>query len=261
MNITLSLLSKIEATIESGYYERLAPAHRQRRSVAERIEAMHGEGKLPLLLEMKCADPMAGQLFPTRDGALRALLALGDIPLAAYSAWVEPKMHAGDLKWLRGEFSAPLIAKDCIISERQIVGGDAVLLSMPLLEAAGADSHRLIEFAHGRDFEVVLEAYTQEQFEAARKTEADVLAINNFGHNGSAEISTTIDMLSRAKSGRPIISCEGISSPAHVRALLSSGASAIEVGPQVWSAKDGKARIGQLCKAVGGKGPPLGGAN
>lgn len=256
MIVTPQLLSEINATIGSGYYERKAPARREKRSLAETIEKMHAGGRLPIILEMKCADPRSGQCFSSRALAQAALAGLGGFAMAAKSAWVEPKFHAGDLGWLALDEKCPVLMKDYVISEKQLVGGDAALLSMPLLAAAGIDAHFLIEAAHDNDIEVVLEAYTQAEFDAAGKTEADILAINNFGPNGSpATIETTLSMLSESRTGRPVISSEGITEPSHIRALLAGGVGAVEVGPAVWAKPDGRARLDNLAKAVSGKSP------
>lgn len=256
MLIDQKLIDSINATIESGYYERNPIRRAEKKSLSESLEKMHNEGRLPIIIEIKCADGRNGQYFSNRSGAIAALEGIGAFAPAAYSAWVEPRAHAGDVKWLSRELPVPVLAKDHYISERQYVGGDAIMLSMPLLAEAKADPHFLIETAHDLDMEVVMEVFTEEHLNAAKKTEADILAINNYGPNGSpASVQTSIAMLKASGTGRPVISMEGITEPHHVRSLVGCGVTAIEVGPKVWASEFAASHLEQLSRAVGGRDP------
>lgn len=251
-----SLIEQIKATVDSGYYDRLRPPRRERKSLVESIEKKHANGDLPIIVELKCADPREGQLFSNREFAIEALDSLGGFVPSAFSVWSEPKFHASDARWLARELPVPVLAKDYIISEKQMVGGDAVMLSAQLLSAAKIDPHPLIEAAHDLDFEVVMEVCDASQMEAALHTEADAFAINNYGPNGSpATIKTTLELLSGNSTGRPVISSGGISEPEHIRALIGCGTAAVEIGPKIWAAEDAHEHLSQLARAVGGREP------
>jgi|GEM_PF-3390401 len=261
MLIDQNFVNSVRATIDSGYYERHSIRRAEKKSLSEKIEKVNAEGHLPIIIEIKCASPSDGQLFSSRHGAVSALSSLGSFMPAAFSAWVEPRLHAGDIKWLARELPVPVLAKDFYISQKQFVGGDAVMLSMPLLLAANSNPHQLIDAAHDLGMEVVLEVYNDEQLAMAKKTEADIFAINNFGPNGSpANVATTLALLSSNQTGRPVISMEGISEPEHVRELIKCGATAVEVGPKVWAGEFAASHLEQLERAVYGREPanPLG---
>ncbi|MDE1797829.1 MAG: hypothetical protein KGH63_00295 [Candidatus Micrarchaeota archaeon] len=256
MKLTDELLAGIRGTIESGYYERRAPARREKKSLVEAIEKAHAGGQLPLLAEVATALPEQGLILPGRSSAGELIERLSRAAPAALSLWVEPRLHAGDLRWLAKASGCPVLAKDWVIDARQIVGGDAILLKAPLLAMAGADEHALMEAAHDQDMEVVLEVYTPEQWSHAKATEADIIAVNNHGPNGGGpDIAHTINLLAAHRSGRPIISMQGIRTPAHVRALLMAGASAVEMEAALCRQDDALERIELLRRAVLGKEP------
>ncbi len=275
MRLDHRLLSEIKGTIESGYYERNGPTRREKRSLCEAIDCAHAAAQLPLLLEVATALPESGLLRPSRQETGRLIDELAKTSPVAMSLWVEPKCHAGDLRWLGKELGAPILCKDWIIDPRQIVGGDAVLLCMPLIKFAGADIHALIEAAHEQDMEAVLEAFSPEQLALAKETEADIIAINNHGSNGSApgaghsgspspngswrgaDVNTTVQMLSACKTGRPVISTQGITDPAQVRALISAGATALELAAAQACGPLAADHITTLRRAVLGKDPVL----
>ena len=250
------VLEDIRKTIDSGYYERLSMVRRERKSLCERLEAELNEGRLPLILEVAVAWPDSGLLLANRTEAADLIDRLALLSPTAMSVWVEPRHHAGDLRWLAHEREFPVICKDLIIDTRQIVGGDAVLLKRPLLKLAGADEHALIETAHDLDLEVIMEVRTTEEMTGAKASEADIIAIHNSGPNGHGpDINVSLQMLASNHTSRPVISTMGIRTPAQVRSLISAGASAVELDAPATGAPSAFELIDELKKAVGGKGP------
>lgn len=282
-----ALLDDIRKTIDSGYYERLTPVRRERKSVCERLEQELNEGRLPLILEVAAAWPEKGLLLANRTETAGLIDRLALLAPAAMSMWVEPRHMAGDLRWLAREREFPVICKDFIIDQRQVVGGDALLLKRPLLKLAGADEHALIDAAHDLDMEVIMEVHTAEELGAAKAGESDIIAIsnscNNNGHAGgrsghrwgagghapqraageaaifdafgAADITISLQMLGANHTHRPVISTMGIRTPAHVRALISAGAAGVELDAQATGAPNAVELIGELKKAMNGKGP------
>ncbi|VVB57184.1 Indole-3-glycerol phosphate synthase [uncultured archaeon] len=254
MQLPSSILQDIQATVQSGYYERLAPVRRERKSVCEAIERELAECRLPVVLEVATARPGGRLLLPNRLGAAELVERMALLKPTAMSVWVEPRHMAGDLRWLGRPRPFPVIARDLVLDARQIVGGDAVVLSRSLLTMAGLDEHPLIDAAHDLDMEVVMEVRTPEEMERARASEADVVAIHNAGANGGGlDINTTLAMLSAHRTTRPVISCAGIRTPAQVRSLISAGASGVEVDAETSAGAGGVQIIDALRKAVSGK--------
>jgi len=262
MQLPPTLLSDIHNTILSGYYERLTPVRRERKSLSEILERELAEGRLPLILEVATARPGGRLLLPTRSQAGDMMDRLSVIAPTAMSIWVEPRHMAGDLRWLSRERSFPLISKDFVLDSRQIVGGDAILLSRSLLALAGVDEHPLIEAAHDLDMEVVLEVRTQDEMAQARQSEADVISIHNAGANGGGlDINTTLSLLSSHRTTRPVISSLGVHTPAQARQILTAGATAIELDAEVCASPSALDVIAGLKRAVNGKEPAAGPKN
>ena len=265
-----ALLDDIRKTIDSGYYERLTPVRRERKSVCECLEQELEEGRLPLILEVATAWPEKGLLLPNRTETAALIDRLALLAPAAMSMWVEPRHMAGDLRWLAQEREFPVICKDFVIDCRQVVGGDALLLKRPLLKLAGADEHALVDAAHDLDMEVIMEVRTSEELNAAKSGEADIIAISNScaGGNGHAasgqairsagvpDITISLQMLGANHTNRPVISTMGIRTPAHVRALISAGAAGVELDAQATVGPQAVELIDELKKAMNGKEPP-----
>ncbi|PIT84569.1 hypothetical protein COU37_02725 [Candidatus Micrarchaeota archaeon CG10_big_fil_rev_8_21_14_0_10_45_29] len=249
------IISSVRETVASGYYERLAPERRERKSLCERIERMGVEGSLPVVAEIATAHS-DGLFLPSRRAASKLIDAIGGRKdICALDLWVEPKLHAGDLRWLSKESEIPLISKDWIIDTRQIVGGDAVLLDISLLGIVNADLHEMIEVSHDLDLEAVVQIRTDEELVEAKRSEADVIMINNFGNNGMADVSVTLNALLKNKTGRPVISAFGVKAPAQVRSLLIAGANAIEMPASQVCSPFFEAELLKLRDAIHGKEP------
>jgi indole-3-glycerol phosphate synthase len=249
-------INTIQEIIGSGYYERLAPPNRERKSVCESIEKMQDEGKFPILAEIATALPSEGMLFSSRKSALSHIEKLCDYNLCALDLWLEPRFHAGDLRWLSKNFRMPVIARDYIISEKQIVGGDAVVLDFPLLNHANIDEHELMEAAHDLDLEVIAQVTNASELSDAKKSEADIIMINNSESNGNgADISITLKALTKNKTARPVISAHGINSAQDVRSLVVAGVNAVEMSARQSCNGSFEQKFNTIKNAIYGKTP------
>ncbi|MFA5108705.1 MAG: hypothetical protein WC492_04200 [Candidatus Micrarchaeia archaeon] len=251
------IINGTRETINSGYYERLAPARTERKSLCEYIEKAQEEGILPVVAGVATAMPDIGLLLANRKVAGRLIEKLCvEHDISAIDVWVEPRHHAGDLRWLAKELPIPIISRDWVIDSKQIVGGDAILLNLELMNAAQSDPHELIEVAHDLDCEVVLEVRNEEEFCEAKRSEADVIMINNRTDTG-ADISITIKALTRNKTGRPVISAHGINNAQDVRSLIVAGVNAVEMSEVHVCNGHFEQRLGVLKNAIYGKDPKM----
>src|SRR5216117_3835346 len=107
----------------------------------------------------------------------------------------------------------PVLMKDVVIDSRQIDAaarcGASALLLIETLERGG-HSHRridrLIDEAHDRKVEVVLEVHTLEEWDAAVETPADILGVNNRSLATLAiDLGTTPRILGERRKDRPVI--------------------------------------------------------
>jgi len=110
----------------------------------------------------------------------------------------------------------------------------------------------LIEQAHDLSLEVVLESHTLQEYEQARTTSADILAINNRDlHTLQLDLSVTGRILAAAGKDRPVIAASGVSSRLDVELLLAAGADAILVGTSLMQTSDPAG----LLRSLRGVGP------
>ncbi len=226
MNYLEKILPEVRRTIESGYYKH---NERERKSLVEAIENAKHEKKTPIIAELKPASPSKGAISNADMANIgKEYVEHG---ATALSVLTEPTQFKGNLKLLQREWEVPVLMKDFVIDERQIGSGDAVLLILKLLDMAGKDPAELIDKAHENDIEALLEVHSTEEFLRAKKTEADIIGINNRNlENFDVDIRNTCKILAEVGSDRVVISESGIQSRKDVEQVLGCGADAALIG-------------------------------
>ncbi|MCX8163370.1 MAG: hypothetical protein N3D10_02330 [Candidatus Micrarchaeota archaeon] len=218
------IITEVKKTIEGGYYERFAPIKKEKKSLVEEIEKSMAEGKIPIILEISMADENR-LYFSSKKKLLEHLYQIDKQKwIVAINLWVEPKIHAGDIRLLSNNFSKIIIANDYIIDPAQIVGGDALVLDCKLIKEAEVNLNRLIDFAHESDFETILKVKNLEEFEEAKKTETDIIMIEN-----KTGIEQTLAILNRLNTTRPLIIKNGLQNQKDIRTMLIAGIKGIEL--------------------------------
>ncbi|MBI2982711.1 MAG: indole-3-glycerol-phosphate synthase, partial [Chloroflexi bacterium] len=139
--------------------------------------------QLAVIAEVKRVSPALGTL--RADADVRAIARRYERAGAtAISVLCEPRHWGGSLKDLatvRGVVGIPVLCKDVIVDERQIVeawasGAHAVLLIAEALE--DAELRRLMERARELGMGVLVEAHETRAFERAAASGASVLGVN-----------------------------------------------------------------------------------
>ncbi len=243
--------------VDSGYYDGLASIDRPRFSFRAAIERVRGRA---VIAEIKYASPSAGVLRSSCADALRIaaeMIAGGAVGL---SILTEPRIFKGSLglfQEVRKAFSVPLLMKDVVVSRRQVdaarsVGADAILLISSLFRRglceAGLDD--MIGAAHAAGLEVLLETHSEEEYEQALKSDADLVGINNRDlATLSIDLDTTVRLLSSGRAGKIIVSESGIESAEDVRKLRMAGADAFLVGTAIMRSGDVRAKVRELVEA------------
>ncbi len=172
------------------------------------------------------------------------------------SVLAEPRIFGGhlDFVWRSARSGLPVLMKDIILDSRQIdaaaaCGASAVLL----IESLAGRGHlhgpiqALIDEAHLRNLDVVLEVHTLPEWDEAVRTDADILGINN-RNLGTMEVdmeTTPRILLERAKD-RPVIAMSGVETRAQVKAMLNAGADAVLVGTSIMLHEDPARKLQEL---------------
>jgi indole-3-glycerol phosphate synthase len=209
-------------------------------------------GAPALIAEIKKASPSAGVICPDFDPVriARQYQAGG---ASCLSVLTDERFFQGSLDHLRQVRAAvqlPLLRKDFIIDERQILeaaenGADAILLIVRILtEGQLARFHSLA--AQG-GLSALVETHDERELERALAVGATLLGINNRNLDTFVVDLGVTERLAPAAPGRFIVAESGIHGRADVERVQRAGARAVLVGESLMREPGGiAARMAQL---------------
>lgn len=218
---------------------RLGPRRRERPF----SEALISEG-ISLIAEMKRASPSRGPIRPGA-GVTEIVTAYQDAGARAVSVLTEPEYFGGsldDLVEARGACDLPLLRKDFIVDEYQLMearlaGADAGLLIVAALEPARLAA--LIEAASALGMDALVEVHDEDEVETAVEAGAEVIGINNRNlHSLDVDLRTTFRLLADVPAGTVVVAESGITDREAVRELEEAGVDAILVGEALMRVDD-----------------------
>ena len=249
------LVRNAELLVASNYYEAEAASsyvHSTRRSLATALTASVA---YPVVAEVKKASP-SDQSIAVHDPEVLISDYLNG-GAAALSVITEPKFFKGSLQLLEvaSMHPVPVLMKDFIISRTQIDaaarhGASAVLLIQKLFSSRMVKVKRdhLMDYAHDRGLEVLLEAADEVELLQCLKSRADVVGINQRDLRTMAmEQGKGVRLLSNlAHKTKPIIVMSGINTREQVSATRDSGAAGVLIGTELASSDDPEKRLREL---------------
>lgn len=226
---------------------RLGPRRRERPF----SEALISEG-ISLIAEMKRSSPSKGAIRPAA-GVTEIVTAYQEAGARAVSVLTEPEYFGGsldDLVEARGACDLPLLRKDFIVDEYQLVearlaGADAALLIVAALEPARLAA--LIEAASGLGMDALVEVHDEDEVETAVEAGAEVIGINNRNlHSLEVDLRTTFRLLADVPAGTVVVAESGIAGRGAVRDLEEAGVDAILVGEALMRVDDPRDAVREL---------------
>jgi len=198
-------------------------------------------GSVALIAEVKKASPSAGVIRADFDpvAIAKQYEAAG---ASCLSVLTDAKFFQGSLEYLkqiRAEVKLPLLRKDFIIDERQILeaiqwGADAVLLIVAIL--SDTQLRRFHDLASAAGLGVLVEVHDEAELERALAVEARLIGVNNRDlKTFTVDLGTTerLAALALARRGREdvlIVAESGIHARGDVERVARSGAGAVLVG-------------------------------
>ncbi len=214
-------------------------------------------GKVSLIAEVKKASPSAGVIRPDFDPVAIAL----DYEASGadcLSVLTDEKFFQGSLQFLRDirtAVSLPLLRKDFIIDERQILeavewGADAILLIAAILDDDRL--RRFHELATAAGLAALVEVHDEPELERALAIGATLVGVNNRNlHLFKVDLGTTERLASRlwqsrARDNTLLVAESGIHTRADVERLAACGAGAILVGESLMRHADIPAKVREL---------------
>lgn len=213
-------------------------------------------GSMSLIAEVKKASPSAGIICPNFDPIkiARQYEAAGANCL---SVLTDEKFFQGSLAYLRDIRQAvdlPLLRKDFIIDERQILeaiewGADAILLIVAILEQN--ELARFHDLASEAGLAVLVEAHDETELDRAVAAGAQLIGVNNRDlKTFKVDLGTTERLAARLRkisNPMPLLVGEsGIHTRADVERLQRAGARAILVGESLMREPDMAAKVRKL---------------
>jgi indole-3-glycerol phosphate synthase len=209
-------------------------------------------GPLALIAEVKKASPSAGVICADFDPA-RIALQYEAAGATCLSVLTDENFFQGSLEHLRqvrGAVALPLLRKDFIIDERQILesaghGADAILLIVRILTEEQLRHFHSLAIEAG--LAALVEVHDEAELERALAVNPSLIGINNRNlDNFTVALETTARLAAKA-THKFIVAESGLHTGADVQRVRQAGAGAILVGESLLRHPGGiAAKIGQL---------------
>jgi indole-3-glycerol phosphate synthase len=251
-SVTASILDEIVAS------KRLEVAAAQKRMPLDELEAqavsappvrdfrraLIGPGPIQLIAEVKKASPSAGVIRPDFDpiAIARTYQAHGAACLSILTDAPYFQGHLSYLARIRASVAIPLLRKDFVVDEYQVVearmaGADAVLLIAEILD----DEHLLKLQARARELGMacLVEFHDESNLARVLASGADLIGVNNRDlHRFVTHLELTLRLRDRIPPEVALVSESGIRDRRDVERLAAAGVSAILVGETLMRAPD-----------------------
>ena len=198
-------------------------------------------GALALIAEVKKASPSAGVIRADFD-PVRIAKEYEAAGASCLSVLTDEKFFQGSLEYLkqiRAAVKLPLLRKDFIIHERQILesvkwGADAILLIVSIL--SDPELERFHQLASEAGLAALVEVHDEDELERASAIDARLIGVNNRDLKTFAiDLATTEKLAQKVFARRSaeevlLVAESGIHTHADVERVKKAGATAILVG-------------------------------
>ena len=212
---------------------------------------------IALIAEVKKASPSAGVICPDFDPVriAREYQAAG---ASCLSVLTDEKFFQGSLshlKLIREVVNLPLLRKDFIIDERQILeaiewGADAILLITAIL--TGEQLQRFHSLAMDSGLAALVEVHVETELERALAINARLIGVNNRDlETFKVDLATTERLAAKLRAApgnneRLLVTESGIQTRADVERLARCGVNAILVGESLLRQGNIQAKVKEL---------------
>jgi indole-3-glycerol phosphate synthase len=222
------------------------------RGFMKALQARVAIGGTAVIAEVKKASPSMGVIRASFDpvAIAESYAAAGATCL---SVLTDEKYFQGSgryLRLIRAAVGLPLLRKDFIVDEYQIVEARALGADAILLIVAALSDDELAAFtrlAHDLGLDVLVEVHDEAECERALKLPLRVIGVNNRNlHDFSVSLDTTRRIKAMVPPDYLVVSESGIHTRADIDALQADGVSAFLVGGALMQADDPGAALAAL---------------
>jgi indole-3-glycerol phosphate synthase len=209
-------------------------------------------GSIRLIAEIKKASPSAQVIRPQFDpiAIARIYQAHDATCLSVLTDTPYFQGHLKDLMRVRDSVEIPLLRKDFLIDDYQVVearaaGADAILLIAEILDDASLN--RLLNQARHLGMSALVEFHDEANLPRVLASGADLIGINNRNlRDFSIDLAHTLRLRDRVPTEVVLVSESGIRTRRDVERLEAAGVSAILVGESFMRALDIGLAVDQL---------------
>ena len=192
-----------------------------------------------MIAELKRRSPSAGAIRETLDpvATARAYVAGGAVAVSVLTDEPHFGGSLADLEAVAGAVAVPVLRKDFILDELQLLearaaGASAVLLIVRALD--DADLAALARAARGLGLGTLVEAHDEQELDRALAVDPSAVGINSRDLDSFAvDLATAERLLARVAPGVPAVAESGIETRADVERLARAGADLVLVGTAV----------------------------
>ncbi|WP_066300604.1 indole-3-glycerol phosphate synthase TrpC [Bacillus sp. FJAT-29937] len=207
---------------------------RKKRSFLKKLQQ---RDSLAIIAEFKRASPSKGDINLGADPKVQAQSYI-EFGADAISVLTDTPFFKGgfeDLSLVREAVDAPLLCKDFIIDEVQILKAKSSGANLILLIAAALEEERLKElytFAINNGLEVLMEVHNEDELLKVLRTGAQIIGVNNRDlKTFTVDLAITEKLAPKIKAaGAFLISESGIKTEEDVQRVIDAGADGILVG-------------------------------
>ncbi|MFQ5682197.1 MAG: indole-3-glycerol phosphate synthase TrpC [Candidatus Binatia bacterium] len=214
-------------------------------------ESLRGDSR-HIIAEVKKASPSKGLIRKEFD-AVKIASGFAVNGASALSVLTEERFFQGSLFYLeqiREVVSLPLLRKDFIVDEYQLIearsfGADAVLFIAALLDPVFLQE--LKHEAASLSLDALVEVHSEAELECALKAECELIGINNRDlRTFEVKIETTEQLMPIIPSGKLVVCESGIESVKQISRLEALGVHNFLVGETLMYASDPGAKLKEL---------------
>jgi indole-3-glycerol phosphate synthase len=206
--------------------------------------------RINVIAEIKSASPSAGNIVENPDvEAIATTYKQGGA--AAISIVTEPEFFRGSREWVgRAAGQLPVLMKDFIIDESQLVRGIAAGASAILLLASLLDANQIRDFIRCLDAyscDALVEVHDENELERAVIAGARIIGVNNRNlRDFSVDLGASERLAQQIPDGVLRVAESGIKTRDDIDRLRAAGFDAFLVGESLLRQKDRAAAVRQL---------------
>ena len=215
-------------------------------------KAVNRKTKISLIAEIKQASPSAGVLVKDFS-AVAIAKTFQKCGVHALSVLTEEDFFLGKINYIeeiKKEIKIPILRKDFIIEETQIlearaVGADAILLITRILDDKRLDS--LYNTAKELGMDVLVEVHTEKELRRALKYNIDIVGINNRNLNTlKVDIAQTQKLIPFIPTDVSKVSESGVNTLKDMLWLKGLGVDAVLIGEALMKSDNLEEKIKEL---------------